>query len=101
MFVIDRGKNLDLFVFGFSSIVLDGDSEIIMNSLKNDKHSFASYDNLIEEMKFLAESFVVFSRGVHGSGWVGLRGFFDPTHHGGSKKIQPNLTHHISPTQPT
>ena len=61
MFVIDRGKNLDLFVFGFSSIVLDGDSEIIMNSLKNDKHSFASYDNLIEEMKFLAESFVVFS----------------------------------------
>ena len=32
-------------------------------------------------------------RGVHGSGWVGLRGFFDPTHHGGSKKIQPNPTH--------
>ena len=22
-------------------------------------------------------------RGVHGLGWVGLRGFFDPTHHGG------------------
>ena len=40
-------------------------------------------------------------RGMCGSGWVGLRGFFDPTHHGGSKKIQPNLTHHISPTQPT
>ena len=34
---------------------------------------------------------------VHGSGWVRLRGFFDPTHHGGSKKIQPNPTHHISP----
>ena len=37
--------------------------------------------------------------------WVGLRGFFDLTHHGGSKKIQPNLTqpnptYHISPTQP-
>ena len=32
---------------------------------------------------------------------VGLRGFFDPTHHGGSKKIQPNPTHHISSTQPT
>ena len=30
------------------------------------------------------------SRGVHGSGWVRLRRFFDPTHHGGSKKIQPN-----------
>ena len=41
-----------------------------------------------------------FIRGVHGSGWVGLRGFFDPTYHGGSKKIQPNLIHHISPTQP-
>ena len=36
-----------------------------------------------------------FTRGVHGSGWVGLRGFFDPTCHGGSKKnsTQPNLTH--------
>ena len=32
------------------------------------------------------------SRGVHGSGWVELRGFFDPTHHGESKKIQPNPT---------
>ena len=40
-------------------------------------------------------------RGVHGSGWVGLRRFFDLTHHGGSKKIQPNPTHHINPTQPT
>ena len=33
--------------------------------------------------------------------WIGLREFFDPTDHGGSKKIQPNPTHHISPTQPT
>ena len=40
------------------------------------------------------------TRSVHGSGWVRLRGFFDPTHHSGSKKIQPNPTHHISPTQP-
>jgi len=40
-------------------------------------------------------------RGVHGSGWVGFRGIFDLTHHGGLKKIQPNPTHHISPTQPT
>ena len=38
---------------------------------------------------------------MHGSGWVGLRGFFDPTHHGGSKKIQHNPTYRISPTQPT
>ena len=33
--------------------------------------------------------------------WVGLKGFFDPTRHGGSKKIQPNPTYYISPTQPT
>ena len=33
---------------------------------------------------------------MHGSGW----GDFDPTHHGGSKKIQPNPIHHISPTEP-
>ena len=44
---------------------------------------------------------VSLDRGVHGSDWVRLRGFFDPTHHGGSKKIQPNPTHHINPTQPT
>ena len=36
-----------------------------------------------------------------GCAWVGLRGLFDLTHHGGSKKIQPNPTHHIHPTQPT
>ena len=35
----------------------------------------------------------VLCKGVHGLGWVGLRGFFDPTHCGGSKKIQPNPTH--------
>ena len=40
------------------------------------------------------------TRGVHGTGLVGLREFFDPTHHGESKKIQPNPTHHISLTQP-
>ena len=38
-------------------------------------------------------------RGVHGSGWVGLRGLFDPTHHSGSKKIQPNPSHKSNPTQ--
>ena len=42
---------------------------------------------------------LILIRGVHWSGWVKLRGFFDPTYHGGSKKIQPNPTHHISPTQ--
>ena len=38
---------------------------------------------------------------MHGSGWVKLRGVFDPTHHGGLKKIQLNPTYYISPTQPT
>ena len=43
-------------------------------------------------------SWFVLVRDVHGSGWVWLRGFFDPTHHDGLKKIKPNPTHHISPT---
>ena len=38
-------------------------------------------------------------RDVHGSSWIGLRGFFYLTLYGGSKKIQPNPTHHISLTQ--
>ena len=33
------------------------------------------------------------TRGVHGSGWVGLRRFFDLTHDGELKKIRPNPTH--------
>ena len=40
-------------------------------------------------------------KGVHGSSWVRLRGFFDPTYHGGLKKIQPNLSRKSNPTQPT
>ena len=40
------------------------------------------------------------NRGVYGSGWVGFRGFFDPTDHGGSKKIQPNPSHKSNPTRP-
>ena len=39
--------------------------------------------------------------GVHGSGWIGLREFFDPTHHGGLKKIQPITGVQPNPTQPT
>ena len=45
----------------FSSIILEGDSKKIMNIFKNDEPSFVSYGHLIEEAKFLAESFVVFS----------------------------------------
>ena len=50
--------------------------------------------NLIKKYQQLAiiTSTVIY-RGVHGSSWVGVRGFFDQTHHGGSKKIQPNPTH--------
>ena len=40
------------------------------------------------------------SRSVHESDWVGLREFFDLTHYDGFKKIQPNSTHYVSPTQP-
>ena len=36
---------------------------------------------------------------MHESGWIGLKGFFDPAHHGGLKKIQHNPTHLINPTQ--
>ena len=46
---------------GFSSIILEGNSEKIMNTFKNDEPSFASYGHLIKETKFLAISFVVFS----------------------------------------
>ena len=45
----------------FSSIILEVDSKKFMNTFKNDEPSFASYGHLIEEAKFLAESFVVFS----------------------------------------
>ena len=31
-------------------------------------------------------------RNVHGSDWIKFRRFFDPTHYGESKKIQPNLS---------
>ena len=44
---------------------------------------------------FLSSHQIRSDRGVHGSDWVRLRRFFDLTHPGGSKKIQPN------PTQPT
>jgi len=37
---------------------------------------------------------------VHELGRVGLKGFFNPTHYGGLKKIQPNPTHHKGTTQP-
>ena len=38
----------------------------------------------------------IIRRGVHESDWVGLRGFFDLTHNGGSKKINPTQPSHKS-----
>ena len=54
----------------------------------------------------IAECALVFSnahfvRGLHGLGWIGLRRFFDPTHYGGLKKIQPSPTYYVSPIQLT
>ena len=47
---------------GISSIILEGDLEKIINSLRNGEVSFAFYDYLIhEEAKFIAESFFVFN----------------------------------------
>ena len=42
---------------------------------------------------YLILSYNPLSRGVRRSSWVELRGFFDTTHHGGSKTIQPNPTY--------
>ena len=41
----------------------------------------------------------VWLRGVHGSGWVRLREFFYPTHHGALKKSNP--LEEFNPTKPT
>ena len=42
---------------------------------------------------FFFFKFWTVARGVHGSGWVGLRRFFYLTHYDGSKKIQLNPTY--------
>lgn len=47
---------------GISSILLEGDLEKMINSLRNGEVTFAFYDHLIhEEEKFIAESFVDFN----------------------------------------
>ena len=62
------------------------------NSAIDEVTKLASTEDTIEKLGL---------KGVHGSGWVELRGFFYLTHHVGLKKIQPNPTYHISLTQPT
>ena len=46
---------------GFSSIILEGDSERVIKSLRSEKSSFASFGHLIEDAKVLTESFVDFT----------------------------------------
>ena len=43
-----------------SSIILEGDSEIITNAIRAEEQSLASYGNLIEETKLHANSFLNF-----------------------------------------
>ena len=49
-------KDIDLHF-----IVLEGDSELIMNSLKSKDISFVAYGHLIKEAKYFASSIVVYS----------------------------------------
>ena len=46
---------------GLHFIVLEGDLELIINSLKSKDISFAAYDHLIKEAKYFASSIVVYS----------------------------------------
>ena len=41
-----------------SSITLEGDSEIITRALQDAEQSFASFGNLVEEIRFHADSFL-------------------------------------------
>ena len=41
---------------GLSSLILEGDSKLIINTLKSEESSFAAYGHLIEEAKLLAVS---------------------------------------------
>ena len=36
---------------------------------------------------------ILLNRDLYESGWVGLRGFFNPTHYCGLKKTKPKTTH--------
>ena len=46
---------------GFSSIILEGNSDRVINSLRSEKTSFASFGHLIEDVKVIAESFIGFT----------------------------------------
>lgn len=46
---------------GLSSVIVEGDLEIIINSLKSDHESFAAYGHLIEKAKAIAGSFAVYN----------------------------------------
>ena len=89
-----------MFIYIYIYIYIYFNLIIYQNGISHNFTFLKLYYRFYQVSNFTAIS-LVSSSGVHGSGWVGLRGFFDPTHHGGSKKIQLNPTHHINPTQPT
>ena len=43
---------------GFSSVILEGDSERVAKSLRSEESSFASFGHLIEDAKVISKSFV-------------------------------------------
>ena len=43
---------------GFSSIILEGNYERVINSLRSEETSFASSGHLIEDVKVIAQSFI-------------------------------------------
>ena len=45
---------------GLSSLILEGDTELIINALKSEEASFSAYGHLIEESKLLAVSFYAY-----------------------------------------
>ena len=45
---------------GFSSIILKGDFERVINSWRSEETSFSSFGHLLEDVKVLAESFASF-----------------------------------------
>lgn len=44
-----------------SSLILEGDSKVLINTLKSEDPSLASHGHLIDEVKSLAEIFTAFS----------------------------------------
>ena len=79
--------NLHHFIYGFERFgdILNRNQGVKIVKRKEDIfYSRAHCLLLFNSPRTLA---ILGIMGVHGSSWVRLRGFFDPTHHGGSKKF--------------